>query len=192
MDIQSPHLMGISPIGVNIAFALAKAQMEFPPIFKTSKAYNYSYTPLGDIYDLTRSTLIKNDLCIVQNNIILPSEKAALCSTLIHKSGEFIRSIAPKDFGQFIPTAKQQIMQVWGSTDTYMRRYEYGVLLGLVSEEDTDGLTPTEKLMSLIEASGFDVKRFTTHFKISSKSQDTIIKALGNFSTYSEEFKTLS
>lgn len=119
-----------------IAGALAKAQGEFEPLEKTKTAkvpmksggtYSYSYADLADVMRCCRKALSANELAITQG--IVGDE---LITTLLHSSGEWLRSAIP------LVQAQGQGPQALGSMLTYCRRYGACALLGIVAEEDDD------------------------------------------------------
>ena len=114
--------------------AFVKAQAEFGSITKSSKAYNYKYANLESILAEVRPALNKNNLALYwftdENNI--------LYTRIRHISGEFIESRI-----KLIETeldSKKSAEQAYGSSSTYMRRYQLLAILGLQPEaEDDDG-----------------------------------------------------
>ena len=115
--------------------ALAKAQAEMPfagennnnPYFKSK------YSSLGDLIKASRPVLTANGLCVMQQ--LLPSHKGAgyLCTILGHSSGQWIKSVL-----SIVPPKSD--VQTLGSYITYLRRYSYASLIGVVSgQEDDDG-----------------------------------------------------
>lgn len=126
--------------------ALAKAQGEFFEIKKNCTAkvegvtasgkeykYEYKYADLSDVLKATMPALSKNGLSIMQG----PSPDTKLMLTrLAHSSGEWIETEYPiiSKSGKF-----GLDMQGYGAGFTFARRYAINGILGISSEEDTDG-----------------------------------------------------
>lgn len=115
--------------------ALAKAQLEMEvaknaavnPFFKSN------YADLASVVGASRPYLAKHGLSVVQR--VLPSEKGILYlfTRLCHASGQWMES------KMFINPPKPDI-QTLGSYITYLKRYCYAAMVGVVSsDEDDDG-----------------------------------------------------
>ena len=114
--------------------ALAKAQMEMEiakqearnPFFKSS------YADLAAIVTASRPHLTKNGLCVIQK--VVPNEKGNYLHTVLgHTSGQWIES-------RMIINPPKNDIQTIGSYITYLRRYSYSAMVGVVSaDEDDDG-----------------------------------------------------
>jgi hypothetical protein len=113
--------------------ALVKAQSEMPVADKNSTVYGrQKYTNLADVVRISRPILVKNGLAVTQmflNDILI--------TRLVHSSGQFIESslklvINSKD-------EKTNSLHLMGASITYFRRYCYSSIIGLVTDEDTDG-----------------------------------------------------
>lgn len=124
----------------SLAKALAVAVNEFDHVAKDREvsvksekgSYKFSYATLAEIVEATRPALSKNGLVVVQ----MPTADGArtiLITRLIHESGEWLEGVMP------VPTGGANIQQL-GSALTYLRRYAYSAILGVVaSDEDDDG-----------------------------------------------------
>ena len=115
--------------------ALAKAQAEMPAATSSSKNpyFESRYADLSDIVASSRPALTKFGLSVIQQ--ICPNNEGqnVLYTILTHSSGQFIESSM-----KIIP-AKNDI-QSFGSHITYLRRYCYASLIGVIVEnEDDDG-----------------------------------------------------
>ena len=115
--------------------ALAKAQSEIKmagtntvnPYFKSN------YADLADIVKASRPALTKNELSVIQQ--ILPNDDGQniLHTILGHSSGQWIESRM-----RILPVKPD--VQSLGSYITYIRRYAYASIIGVVaSNEDDDG-----------------------------------------------------
>ena len=127
-----------------ITLALSKASMEFKPIYKSVKGYNYKYAPLENCYEATKSALSNHELAVIQTistvfGDIGKTPYEVLVTTLAHSSGEYFRStalISPNTSNKMVNP-----LQNWGIALTYLRRYSYCAILGVTSEdEDSDGI----------------------------------------------------
>jgi hypothetical protein len=127
--------------------ALVAAHKELPPLTRSKTVntgrYEYSYCPLDEQISLTKGTLAKHGLCIVQaltsiQDGIVPSNKLGLSTTLCHVSGETIKSwIALPDAAQ--SSGRPQDL---GAAVSYYRRYARQAILDQAAEEDSDGDAP--------------------------------------------------
>lgn len=128
----------VMPTIDKIAAALAKAQPTFKPLIKDKLAvinsakasYKYKYADLASVFDSIRESLATNEIAIVQTTT--PAESGYLLTTrLIHSSGQSIDSTLRLDKW---PDPKQ-----FGIEMSYMRRYALCALVGIASDDDTDG-----------------------------------------------------
>jgi len=115
--------------------ALAKAQLEME-VAKTDSTNPYfksKYADLRSVVDASRPFLAKNGLCVVQRTIPGNNGTSYLYTRLGHLSGQWMESYMP------INPPKQDI-QTLGSYMTYLRRYSYSSMVGVVAgDEDDDG-----------------------------------------------------
>lgn len=112
--------------------ALFAAQGEFPIVPKTKKGQagnrSFLYAPLEDIRDLVQPILRKHGLLLTNS-----TEGHSLITRLEHvASGQWREGSMPMN-------AEHANMQAYGIETTYRRRYAYPMILGLMTEEDTDG-----------------------------------------------------
>lgn len=115
--------------------ALAKAQGEMGmaslntqnPYFKTR------YADLSEIVKVSRPALSKYALSVTQQIISKDDGGNVLVTTLAHSSGQYIESNM-----RIVPPKSD--VQTLGSYITYLRRYSYAALVGIVTgDEDDDG-----------------------------------------------------
>lgn len=131
--------------------ALAKAQMEME-VAKTDSTnpfFKSNYADLASIVKASRPFLAKNGLSVAQR--ILPSDKGHihLSTRLCHSSGQWMEAMMP-----LIPPKND--IQTIGSYITYLRRYNYASIVGVVaSGEDDDG----EKAMIQVPKSSTSSQR---------------------------------
>jgi hypothetical protein len=114
---------------------LAKFQQSVGTINKDSTGHNYNYASLDNIVAIITPFLKENNLGFTHT-----FEGTDIICTLFNIEGETITSRA---------TLPQEIMrgmnasQSVGASITYFRRYTLSAILGLVTDEDTDGVAKT-------------------------------------------------
>jgi len=118
--------------------ALSKCQGEIRPALKdaANPFFKSKYADLSSVWEACRDALTKNGLCVTQSIMILDGVNC-LVTILGHKSGQWVKSIAP------IICAKVDA-QSFGSAVTYQRRYALSAIVG-VSTEDDDGESATDR-----------------------------------------------
>lgn len=126
-----------------LSMALVKAQAEFEPLSKSASGYGYKYVPFDAIISATRPILAKHGLAFVQ----LPTRAQAsgvvgLTTRLIHASGQWLEDTAEYPVPD---VGRSNDAQAYGAAITYARRYALSALLGLATDEDTDGTTKRSK-----------------------------------------------
>jgi len=157
----------------HLATALAKAQAEMPvAVFDATNPFLKSkYASLGAVIHASRPILAKHKLSLVQFPISsphpscghpLPSdgrgaadgaqgltrstcELVGVESILTHESGEFVAERI------LIPLTEEKgksKVQSAGSTLTYLRRYSWASILGMYSDEDSDGGSPVQAFIT--------------------------------------------
>ena len=102
----------------------------------TNPFFKNSYVPLDELRKVTQPLLTAHKLGVMQ----FPSQvdgKPALRTVLVHESGESIEDTT-------ILFLSKEDPQSQGSAITYMRRYAYMGILGLVGDEDDDGNKATQ------------------------------------------------
>jgi len=111
--------------------ALSKAQASIETAKKKSKAYNYMYADLAEVWETIRKPMTENGLSICQNLTITEQGVFALETILGHGSGQWIKSLMPLN-------PADQKPQTLGSLMTYYRRYAISSMMGVASEPDDD------------------------------------------------------
>ena len=123
-----------SPETNKLCEALAKAQgeMEMAKEDSSNPFFKSKYADLSSVVKASRPYLAKNGLSVTQ--AIIPAPQGSyLASRLMHSSGQWIESKV------LIEPAKKDVQSL-GSYITYLRRYSYSALVGVVaSDEDDDG-----------------------------------------------------
>ncbi len=121
------------PIGpLNELFsALAKSQSQMHAALKSSDNpfFKSKYADFGGIVEASRPALTSNGLAVVQRIVVLPDGTEALHSILGHSSGQYIDSTM-----RIKPTKND--VQSLGSYITYLKRYAYAALVGVITEDD--------------------------------------------------------
>ena len=117
-----------------LAAALAKAQgaIKPAPMDRDNPFFKSKYATLTSLWESARAALAANGLAVTQATDFDNDGKIVLVTTLMHSSGEWIGSVYPVD-----PVDRKP--QSLGSAITYARRYAFGALVGLSSDDDDDG-----------------------------------------------------
>ena len=117
-----------------LATALSKCQGEITPAIKDSNNpfFKSKYADLNAVWSVCREPLSKHGLAVIQTMDKDEAGALVLLTTLVHSSGQWIRSKTP------IPLLKSD-PQAMGSSITYMRRYSLSAIVGISTDEDDDG-----------------------------------------------------
>jgi len=123
----------------DLAAALSKCQSEMTFAVKDSlnPFHKSKYADLASVWDAVRVPLTKNGLSVVQTMDVLADGKSVLVSTLMHTSGQWIKSMLPIIYSQ-------NTCQAQGAGITYARRYALAALVGCVQDDD-DGESAMER-----------------------------------------------
>lgn len=116
----------------DLAMALCKAQSEMIFAIKSSENpfYKSKYADLSSVWDVCRSPLTKNGLCVVQQVDGLSQNGEIILNTiLMHSSGQWVKSVILMKLIDNKP-------QTYGSTLTYARRYGLSSLVGVIQDDD--------------------------------------------------------
>ena len=115
-----------------LAAALSKAQGVLRNAEKdgTNPHFRSKYATIESIWDAIRDPLTRNGLAVIQA-MQGSGESLSLITTLVHSSGQWVRSEIPLISGKPTP-------QALGSAVTYMRRYALAAIVGATSGEDDD------------------------------------------------------
>jgi hypothetical protein len=126
-----------------LAIALSKAQGEMPtvPMNTVNPFLKNKYADLAEMIKVATPVLAKNGLAISQQAISNDGH-VGVTTTLIHTSGQWIEDTISLPLGD---EKGKSLAQVAGSIITYLRRYSYGAIVGLATDEDTDGNQPSKR-----------------------------------------------
>lgn len=116
------------------AFAKAQGSFEVPKKTKSYMIQNrpIKYADLADVIEAVRKGLADNGL-LITHRIGFCRGPFGLTTILMHSSGESMETWYP------LPDASKIKAQDFGGALTYARRYSISSLLGVASDEDTDG-----------------------------------------------------
>lgn len=118
-----------------LAKALAAAQGELEDAKKDASNPGFKgsrYATLASVRAAMSKVLPKHDLAIVQGFEPHGDDGVCVVTTLMHASGEWIRSAL------YVPVTKKDAQGV-GSAITYGRRYSLAAIVGVASDDDDDG-----------------------------------------------------
>jgi hypothetical protein len=120
--------------------ALTKAQAEMPAVKMNSvnPFLKNKYADLGAVIETSRPILAKYELAIIQTPVS-EADKIGVTTLLIHSSGEWLEDTI---FINSNDSKGLSSAQVAGVAISYLRRYSWASILGLYSDEDTDGHKP--------------------------------------------------
>jgi hypothetical protein len=111
--------------------SLAKAQAEMRDAELNSKNPHFKseYADLTSIVKCSRPSLTRNGLSVIQQMMIDPLGQTIMQTRLCHISGQWIESRLPVK-------PDREGVQALGSYITYLRRYSYTSLIGVVDADD--------------------------------------------------------
>lgn len=124
-----------------LAQALIKVQQHLQPATKdANNPFTKSkYATLNSVMDSCRDALLSNGIWLCQYPVPAEPGYLGLVTKLTHaESGQWQSSLA------VVPLPKQDPQGV-GISMTYIRRYALSAMLGIVTEEDTDGEFASDK-----------------------------------------------
>ena len=129
-----------------LAQALINVQRQLQPATKdANNPFTKSkYATLNSIMDSCREALLSNGIWLCQYPVPAEPGYLGLVTKLTHaESGQWQSSLA------VVPLPKADPQGV-GISMTYMRRYALSAMLGIVTEEDTDGELPQNRSKTVI------------------------------------------
>lgn len=123
--------MRTSETQVELIAAMLSAQAAFPAIAKNKQGQagnrTFKYAPHDVILDNVRPVLLANGLLLSHSTL-----EHTLVTRIDHRSGEWRESYTPIN-------KEHANLQSYGIELTYLRRYAAQLILGIITEEDTDG-----------------------------------------------------
>jgi uncharacterized protein YebE (UPF0316 family) len=176
--------------------ALSKAQSSIENVSKDKQAYGYKYADLASCLAAVKKPLADNGLSVSQIVSQDREGKQMLVTLLMHKSGQWLKSI----FALENVVMKQcNSLQQLGAGITYARRYALSAIVGLTQEDDDamslgkaqvkeKELNPVKELINLCNESKLNLKEFTGYHAINSSNLESVKKGVDNFLLLKEEF----
>lgn len=139
MEVKMSEILE-SEVTFELHTALAKAQAEMQPAEKDKKNQWGYYASLESCVKASRPALTKYGVAVIQAAVLDEATGLVRVTTKLCHAGQWMKSTLsakPKDLSP----------QSVGSAVTYLRRYGYGPMVGLVTDEDDDGQAaqPTNK-----------------------------------------------
>lgn len=127
---------------ISAALAAAQGEIQNPVMDKTAEvrnkegkfAYRFSYASLGSMLNEARRALSKQHIALLQGLQEGGPQRPGLvqvCTTLIHKSGEWIESVITVSGDRNDP-------QAFAGRQTYAKRQALQALIGITGEDDRD------------------------------------------------------
>lgn len=113
------------------ALAKAQAEMEVASFNAQNPFFKNRYADMAQIVKASRPALTKHGLSVIQQILTMQDGTMLLASVLAHSSGQFIESRM-----RIVPPKSD--VQTLGSYITYLRRYSYAALVGIVTSDDDD------------------------------------------------------
>lgn len=116
--------------------AFTDAQSEFPEIPKTKEAHNSKFAPLDQEVRLLRPVLMKHGFSFRHEVTENDGKSVSVRCILAHQDGhcESATLTGPAD-----NSGSKNTIQAIGSTVTYLRRYTFEAVTGIVTTDDDDG-----------------------------------------------------
>lgn len=151
--------------------ALAKTQLEMSTA-KTDKRNPYfksKYADLNSVVIASRSFLARNGICVTQRTFKADSGMDFLHTRMGHSSGQWIASNIE------VKPLKGDIQSL-GSYLTYLRRYQYAALVGVITGDDDDG----ESAMKETRIEATEAREITENLSINRTQLETLSKELSN------------
>ena len=118
---------------IDAAVAAMQGELQSAPKDKENPFFKSMYADFAACKNAARPAMSKNGLAVVQGIITNPGEGlVGLQTRLSHKSGQWILSEA-------WCKPKSMLPQDVGSATTYLKRYAFSSMIGLVADDDDDG-----------------------------------------------------
>ena len=127
-----PYKTSLSTKNIDAALVEFNKEVESIERSEINPFYKNFYCTLDQIISYVRPILAKHDLFIQQFPIYGGENMLSIKTIVKHSSGQFIESDS-------MPIRYGKTAQDFGGTQTYIRRYQLGAILGLSFEKDDDG-----------------------------------------------------
>lgn len=149
---------------LNSALAKAQAEMQVAGLNSENPYFKSKYADLSQVVKASRASLSKNGLAVIQQMQINEDGQNILHTKLVHSSGQWVESRM-----RIVPPKND--IQTIGSYITYLRRYSYAAICGVVaSNEDDDGE------IAMVEARQIIAKGPSNKYNPKDQSYETITK----------------
>lgn len=154
--------------------ALAKTQLEMG-LAKTDKKnfYKGNFAGLKSLVIASRGYLAKNGLCVIQRTFNTENGSSFLHTRMGHSSGQWMASNIE------VKPPKGDIQSL-GSYLTYLRRYQYTSLVGVVTDEDDKNDDDGEASMRATKSESKETTETTETLTINRTQLETLSKELSN------------
>lgn len=152
---------------------LAKFQQSVGTINKDSTGHNYNYASLDNIVAIITPFLKENNLGFTHT-----FEGTDIICTLFNTEGETITSRAslPQEMMRGMNASQSA-----GASITYFRRYTLSAILGLVTDEDTDGVAKTP-LVKQNSSQGQNIDDNKPWLNVKSEQFAKVLEQVGKYS----------
>ena len=151
-------------------------------IENTKDGYGYKYAPLDSIIKTIKPILKKFGIGYIHQ--ITEVEGSKLLQTKIFSCDDINDYLSSDLTIEDIPFKGMNKLQALGASITYLKRYQLCALLGIVSEEDTDGSNKVKQVVDNKKETATSTKQTTQDFVAifakyisSGQSKDAITKA---------------
>jgi len=115
------------------ALSKAQSEMETAKTDRTNPFFKSKYADFPSVVRASRPYLTKNGICVIQRTRTTGEDRVFLFTRLCHSSGQWIES-------SIVVKPTKPDIQSMGSYLTYLKRYLYAAITGVVSsDEDDDG-----------------------------------------------------
>jgi len=121
-----------------IALALSKVQGKLTVLGKDAKA-QFAFTSYKAMVISARKHLAENELAFSCRTATINASgyPEFIVTTLMHSSGQWLRSIIKINVAEYAANIRNK-RQAYGSECTYIERYAYKAMLGIVCDKDAE------------------------------------------------------
>lgn len=154
-----------------IAGALSSAQSELEVVNKGEKGFGYNYASLASTIATANEVLKKNGLAVSQLVGTEENGHPSITTVLMHKSGQFIKSVANMPLIEMKGVNEAQRA---GAVYSYLRRYALQAILNMASEDNDASSNGFSKKASLQKDEKSETEPKRTRFRREKKDEDDI------------------